>query len=108
VTLKFVATIAGVVVLAACAGGGNSAAVEVCKTAVQERMTDQNAKFADNMSESVTTQPDGTIVINSSFTGERLENGTPVPYTQTFTCSVAPTDEKGNTNPRVIRMQINW
>ena len=108
VNIKLVHWTLLVCLLSACSGGSNSAAVDLCKTAVQDRMTDSNAKFADDMASKAVAGADGIVVLNSSFSGERTDNGATVPYTQTFSCSVAMTDEQGNSNPRVIRMQINW
>jgi len=94
--------------ISGCSSGGNSKAAELCKAAVQERMTDANATFHKGIADSAVTNADGTVVITSSYSGERSDSGQMVPYTQTFTCSVALKDDQGKDNPRVIRMQINW
>lgn len=94
--------------VSACSSGGNSAAVAICKAAVEERMTDQNAKFDPGMAGAAVVNAEGIVVIESSFSGERTENSQVVPYTQTFSCSVQMKDDQGKENPRLIRMQINW
>lgn len=91
--------------LAACGGGEVGEAVELCRKAVDQRLTDQAAEFDTKaMKKAATIAEDGTITINAHI---RFRVGTSDEGTQPFSCVVSTKNEKGEYDPRLIRMEID-
>lgn len=91
--------------LAGCGGGEVGEAVELCRKAVNARLTDQAAEFDTSaMQKAATIADDGTITIREHI---RFRTGTSDEGTQPFSCVVSTKNEKGEYDPRLIRMEID-